>query len=75
LNYTKKQIALTLKDYLDFYLHEADVGEDLDKRDYEVSYEKINKLGFEITVDLHQGIEELIKVLRHIHITNEWRNA
>ncbi|MFA5512492.1 MAG: NAD-dependent epimerase/dehydratase family protein, partial [Candidatus Kapaibacterium sp.] len=52
LNYTKKQIALTLKDYLDFYLHEADVGEDLDKRDYEVSYEKINKLGFEITVDL-----------------------
>ena len=75
LNSTKKQIALILKDYLNFYLHEADIGEDLDKRDYEVSYEKINKLGFNITVDLHQGIEELIKVLKHIQMTNEWRNA
>jgi len=75
MNYTKKQIALVIKNYLNFYLHEADIGEDLDKRDYEVSYEKINNLGFKITIDLNEGIEELIKVLKHITLTNEWRNA
>lgn len=75
MNYTKKQIAVILKDYLNFYLHEADIGEDLDKRDYEVSYEKINKLGFEISIGIHEGIEELVKVLKHIVLTNEWRNA
>lgn len=75
MNYTKKQIALQLKNYLDYYLHEADVGEDLDKRDYEVSYEKINNLGFNITIGLDEGIEELIKILKHITVTNEWRNA
>lgn len=75
MNYTKKQIAHKLKDYLNFYLHEADVGEDLDKRDYEVSYEKINNLGFDISINLEQGIEELIKILKHIQISNQWRNA
>jgi nucleoside-diphosphate-sugar epimerase len=75
MNYTKRDIAQTLKSYINFYLHEANVGEDLDKRDYEVSYEKINQLGFHISIDMNEGIEELIKVLTHIKLTNDWRNA
>ncbi len=75
MNYTKRDIALILKKYLDYYLHEADVGEDFDKRDYEVSYEKINQLGYNISIDINEGIEELIKVLAHIKLTNGWRNA
>jgi len=75
MNYTKREIALKIKEFTDYYLHEADIGEDLDKRDYEVSYEKINNLGFFSKITLEDGIKELIKVLKHIKLTNEWRNA
>lgn len=75
MNYTKKQAALKIREFYDFYLHEADVGEDMDKRDYEVSYKKIKKLGYGSGVSLEGGIKELIKVLKHLKIINEWRNA
>ncbi len=75
MNFTKRQIALKIREYQDFYLHEAAVGEDRDKRDYEVSYAKINKLGYKAEVTLDEGIKELLKVLRHITVTSEWRNA
>ena len=34
---------------------------DADQRNYEVSYEKIRKIGFETTVDLDRGISELVR--------------
>ncbi len=75
MNHTKRDVATHIQQFADFYLHEADVGEDLDKRDYEVSYDKINALGFRAETLLDDGIQELIKVLAHIRVTNEWRNA
>ncbi|MCB0310073.1 MAG: SDR family oxidoreductase, partial [Bdellovibrionales bacterium] len=75
MNYTKREVALKVQEHVDFYLHEADVGEDLDKRDYEVSYDRINQYGFKAEIDMNRGIEELVKTLRHIKVTNEWRNA
>ncbi|MBX7137767.1 MAG: NAD-dependent epimerase/dehydratase family protein [Oligoflexia bacterium] len=75
LNYTKREVALKVQEQIDFYMHEADVGEDLDKRDYEVSYDRINKYGFKAEVSMEEGVSELIKVLRLIKVTNEWRNA
>ena len=75
MNYSKREVAVAIQKYIDYYLHEANIGQDLDKRDYEVSYENISKLGFRSSINLHQGIQELIKVLKHIKITNEWRNA
>lgn len=41
-------------------------GEDKDKRDYEVSYEKIRTLGFHATIGIREGIEELLRVLPFI---------
>ncbi len=75
MNYTKREVAQKINDYIDYYLHEADIGEDKDKRDYEVSYEKIKKLGYQTKIDMDEGIQELIKILRHIYIKSEWKNA
>ncbi len=75
MNYTKKEVAYEIAKKVEYYLHEADIGEDLDKRDYEVSYERINTLGYKANVSLQEGIDELVKVLAHINVINEWRNA
>ena len=45
----------------DFYVTEAEIGEDQDKRNYIVSNEKIESTGFNTEYSLSQGIRELIK--------------
>ncbi len=44
-----------------FYVTEAEIGEDQDKRNYIVSNEKIESTGFNTEYSLSQGIRELIK--------------
>ncbi|MFC1940709.1 NAD-dependent epimerase/dehydratase family protein [Chloroflexota bacterium] len=45
----------------DFYFVEAEIGEDVDKRDYIVSNAKIEATGFRPEVSLQTGIAELVK--------------
>lgn len=73
-NYTKKEIAELINKQVDYYLHEADVGEDLDQRDYHVSYEKIRALGYRATIDINSGISELVKILKYFRYKNPYRN-
>jgi nucleoside-diphosphate-sugar epimerase len=47
-----------------FVWMEAPIGEDPDKRDYVVSNEKLEKLGWRPDVSLDAGIEELVKGFR-----------
>jgi len=62
MNYTKKQVCELIKEQIpDVYFHYADIGEDADKRNYQVSYEKINELGFKTLIKIEDGIKELIK--------------
>ena len=75
MNYNKRQVAVKIKDYIEYYLHEADVGYDPDKRDYEVDYSRIKSLGYNAQVDLDKGIRELIKILSVIKIHHPLRNA
>jgi nucleoside-diphosphate-sugar epimerase len=74
MNFSKKQIVELIAKKTGAYVNYADVGEDADKRDYVVSYKKINALGFDITIDVEQGIDELIKVLQAVHVHNPFTN-
>jgi len=51
------------------------VGSDPDKRDYDVSYQKIRSKGFEIEVSLEQGIHELIEGCRMVSLRNPFSNV
>lgn len=75
MNYTKKEAALCIRKYVDYYLHEADIGSDPDKRDYEVDYSRLKNLGFEAKMNLDDGIQELIKILSVLQVKNPLRNA
>lgn len=75
MNFTKEDVARKILNYVDYYLHFAEVGSDADQRNYEVSYEKIRKKGFETTVDLERGVEELVRAARLIEFQNPFANV
>lgn len=75
MNYTKEDIVGLLRTRLDFMVHFAEVGTDLDKRDYEVSYEKIRALGFNTNISIHQGIDEIISGLRLVEFRRPYSNV
>jgi nucleoside-diphosphate-sugar epimerase len=64
-----------IKEKVDYYLHFADIGTDEDQRNYEVSYEKFERLGFKTEISLDQGIEELLRLVEAIDITNPYSNV
>lgn len=75
MNFSKKEVCELIKKELpNTYFNYADIGEDADKRNYIVSYEKINKLGFTTTVTVEEGVKELIKTIPLIKINNPYYN-
>lgn len=66
-NLSKAELCDRIKSHIpEFNYLEAPVGEDLDKRDYVVSNEKIEATGFRPIYSLDDGIRELIKGYRMI---------
>lgn len=63
---TKEEVALKIKKYVDYYLKFAEFGTDPDKRNYKVSFKKINKIGFKTKFDLDYGIKEMMKAFKFI---------
>jgi len=61
-NLTKRQLAEKIREYVpELYIHSAEIGKDPDKRDYIVSNDKIELLGWAPDHTLDEGIKELIK--------------
>ena len=74
-NYNKEEIALMIKEKVDYYLHFAEFGEDEDKRNYEVSYKKINDVGFYIKKSVEEGVQELIQACPALDIRSRYKNV
>lgn len=75
MNFSKEEIARKIQKIIPFYLHFAEVGKDEDQRNYEVSYEKIRRLGLNTTIDVEQGIQELISAFSVIDVRSEFSNV
>ena len=72
---TLSEIVRKLQQHVDFIVHFAEVGSDADKRDYEVSYRKINEVGFRCQVDMARGIQELALGLRLLEFRKPYSNV
>jgi nucleoside-diphosphate-sugar epimerase len=76
MNFSKKEICEIIKSKVpNVYFNYADVGEDVDKRNYVVSYEKINKLGYKTKISLLDGISQLLKSIPLIKTNNQYHNV
>ncbi|MBI2064450.1 MAG: NAD(P)-dependent oxidoreductase [Candidatus Yanofskybacteria bacterium] len=73
-NLSKWELCHEIKKQVpEFYFHEAEIGEDPDKRNYIVSNAKIEATGFKTKISLQEGIAELIKgyrIISHNNFTN-----
>jgi nucleoside-diphosphate-sugar epimerase len=64
-NLSKLELCMQIQKHLpNFVFLEAPIGEDVDKRDYIVSNERIESMGFRPKYSLDDGIRELIKGYR-----------
>jgi len=75
MNYSKEQVCEMIRKKTNAYIHYADVGEDADKRNYVVSYKKINDIGYDTTIKVEEGIDELVQVCKAIQFRNPYSNA
>ena len=74
MNYSKGDVCELIRKKSDCFVHYADFDNDADKRDYVVSYDKINSLGFDTTITVQEGIDELFEVFPLVSIQNKYRN-
>lgn len=74
MNYSKQQVCDLLRTKLDFYVHYAEVGTDLDQRNYVVSYRKISSLGYRTTATVPEGVDELIRGLQLVNVSEPYSN-
>lgn len=76
MNFSKKDVCELIKTKIpnaDF--NYADVGEDVDKRNYVVSYKKLAQLGYSTSITLTDGIDEMIKSIPLIKVYSPYYNV
>ena len=67
----RRVIRKLIQEKTDCYVHYADFDGDADKRDYVVSYDKINGLGYDTTISVDEGIDELLRVFPIVQMDNK----
>lgn len=74
MNYSKADVCEKIRQHTEVYIHYADVGSDEDKRNYVVSYDKVRALGYDVSIDIDTGIEELIRTVPLLNIKTPYSN-
>mgnify|MGYP003649844345 FL=1 len=74
MNYSKEEVCNMISQKTKAFIHFEEIGQDADKRNYVVSYDKINKLGFNTSITLEEGIDEVLKALKIIDVINPYAN-
>jgi nucleoside-diphosphate-sugar epimerase len=64
MNMTKREVAEKIRQQVDYYLHFAEFDTDADRRNHEFSYEKIRSKGFDVEIDMDEGVAELVRAAR-----------
>jgi nucleoside-diphosphate-sugar epimerase len=75
MNFSKREICEIIAEETGAMFHYAEIGKDGDKRNYVVSYEKIRNLGFDTTVTVREGVQEMVRGLQVIKIRNPYANV
>jgi len=73
LNWTKRELAEYIAEKTGALVNYAETGVDLDQRDYEVDYSKIQGEGFKCTTSMEDGIDELMKVTPLLQIRHQYQ--
>jgi nucleoside-diphosphate-sugar epimerase len=74
MNYSKEDVCNMIKNKTEAYIHYADIGEDADKRNYVVSYDKIKAVGYETSITVEEGIDELVRALKAVQFRTPYTN-
>jgi len=61
MNFSKYELSSRIKNHIDFKIIESDL-EDFDLRNFVINYDKINRLGFNASITMDDGILELKKL-------------
>ena len=76
MNHTKREVCQLVNEEIpEAFFHHASIKEDPDKRNYKVSYDKINSLGFDVEVDLKTGIKEIKDSVQLLENSLRYRNV
>ena len=57
------------------YINYADIGSDLDQRNYEVSFEKVNNLVFKTKISIEDVMSKLLEIYKFLEIRNKYKNV
>jgi nucleoside-diphosphate-sugar epimerase len=72
LNWSKRQLAEYVKSKTGCLVTYADVGKDLDQRDYEVDYSPFERDVHDCRITMEEGIEQIIKATPLIQVRNNY---
>ena len=75
MNHSKEEVCNMIGAKTGAFIHYEEIGEDADKRNYVVSYDKISNLGFRTTVTVEEGIDEVTEALKVTDFQNKYTNA